>query len=101
MEKEQVFKVVYKESNAHCVTNIEANWNTKSFSYPSTRWITYLDPAGMPSNKSSHIPSSGLSDHPRRCPSVSMSVNSSLLTIITSTTFISDVPSEKPMMLVL
>ena len=32
MEKEQNNKFVDKEINAHCVANIEANWNIKSFS---------------------------------------------------------------------
>ena len=55
----------------------------------------------MPGNKTSHIPSSGPSDHPSGSPSVDMSAHLSPLPGITPTTFNSDVPSEKPMMVVL
>ena len=55
----------------------------------------------MPIKKPSHITSSGLIDHPRSSPSVSMSVNPTRLPSITSTTLPSDVPSEKPMVSVL
>ena len=55
----------------------------------------------MTSKKSSHIPISGLSYHPRRIPSVAMSVNPSILPSITPATFTSDVSSEKQIMLVL
>ena len=50
----------------------------------------------MPSKKLSHIPSSGPIDHPSGITSVSMSVHLGPFPIITSTTFPSDVPSEKP-----
>ena len=101
MEKKQNNKFVDKESNAHCVANIESKWNTKSFSYSTTIWSTCLDPDGMPSNKTSHVPSSGLSDHPRSSPSVAVSMNPIPFPSITPTTFPSDVTSEKPMILVL
>ena len=53
----------------------------------------------MPKKKPTHITSSGLSDHPHSSPSVAMSVNLSPWPSIISTTFPSDVPSEKPIML--
>ena len=101
MEREQNNKVVYKESNDKCVAKLEAKLNTKSFSYSTTRWITHLNPSGITSKKPSHIPSSGLSDNPMNSPSVAISVIISPLTCITPTTFPSDVPSKKPIMLVL
>ena len=101
MEKEQNNKVVDKEINAHCVENIEVKWNTKSFSYSTTRFSTYLEPAGKLSKKTSHITSSGQSDHPSSSPSVAMSMNTIPLLSIKSTTLTSDVPSEKSIILVL
>ena len=101
MEKEQNNKVVDKEINAHCVANIEVKWNTMSFLYPTTRCITYLDPAEILSKITFHITSSGPSDHRSGSPSVFMSVSFIPLSNITPNTFPSDVPSEIPMMLVL
>ena len=100
MEKEQNNKVVDKEINFHFVAKIESKCYTKSFSYSKTRWITYLDPAGIPSKKPFHISSSGLSDHPCSSPSASMSVNPIPLPSIKPTTLPSDFPSEKPIILV-
>ena len=73
MEKDQNNKVVDKEINSRCVVNIEAKWNTKSFSYSTTGWRNYLNLDGMPSNKPSHIHSSIPSDHPSVIPLVDMS----------------------------
>ena len=55
----------------------------------------------MPSNKTFHITNSGPIDHSSGSPSVAMSVHPSPLSSITQTTFPSDAPSEKPMMLVM
>ena len=101
LDKEQNIKVLEKESNSHCVAKLEAKWNTKSVSYSTTRWSTYLSLDGMPSRKTSHIPSSSQSDHPSGSPSVAMSVYTSTFSIITPTTFPSYVLNEKQMMLVL
>ena len=101
MEKEQNNKVVYKESNSHCVANLKSKCKTKSFSNSTTKWITYFYPAGIKSKKPSRIPSSGPSDHPSSSPSVAMSMNPSPLPIIASTTLPSDIPNEKPIMLLL
>ena len=101
MEKEQNNKVLEKESNAHCVSKIKSKLNTKSFCYSTTRWSTYLDPAGITRKLPSRISSIGPSDHRSRSLSAAMSLNPSNLPSITPTTFPSDVPSEKPVMLVL
>ena len=81
MEKYLNNKVVDKESNAQCVENHEAKWNTKSFSHSTIRWSTYLYPAVIPSKKTSHIPSSGLSDH--SCISESVAMGADLITLPT------------------
>ena len=72
-----------------------------NFTKSTTRWSTYLDPARVTSNKTSHIPSSGPSYHPIGSPSVTMSVRPSIFPSITPTSFPSDVQIEKLMMLVL
>ena len=64
-------------------------------------WSTYLALAGMINKKTFHIPSSGPSYHSSGSPSVSMCVHPSTLLRITPNTFISAVPSDKPMILVL
>ena len=93
--------MVGKENNAHCVANIEDKWNTKSFYYSTTRWITYLDLYGIPNKKTSHINSCVPSDNPSEILSVATSVHNTPSPSITPTTFLSDVPSEKPMILVM
>ena len=99
MEKDQNNKLVDKESNAHCVANLEAKRNTRSFTSSITQWSTYITPSGISRKKPSHIPSSGPSDHPGGSPSVAMSVNTSTLPNIKPTTLTSDVTSEKKMLL--
>ena len=69
--------------------------------YSTNWWIVNLAPSGIPINKPSHVPSCGPSDSPSFSSSVAMSVNTSHFPGIKPTTLSSDVPSEKPIMLVL
>ena len=101
MEKDRNKKVGYKENNAHCVEKLKANWDTKSFSYSTTRWSTCLDPSGIISKKLFHITSSGPSDNPSVSPPFAIIVHTSHLPIIAPTTLPSYSQSKKPMMLVL
>ena len=70
------------------------------FHYRGIKCNSILKTHRLKSKKYSQIPSIVPSDHPSGSPSVANSVHPIPLPSITPTTLLSDVPSEKPMMLV-